>query len=153
MGRPRKPTAVLEISGAFKKNPARKRARAAEPRISAGLGDPPEEWVKDAEINGRCKSLLNIWNQIVAQDQAALRVLNASHRMLVVKACQLTYKIDRAMMGYGKVTSGDFTTLKSYLTSMGQTPIDSNRVAEAVRVPDRDAGGPRRGGGWGELVG
>lgn len=38
-GRPRKPTQVLELSGAFKKDPQRKRARANEPQPLGSL--PP----------------------------------------------------------------------------------------------------------------
>jgi hypothetical protein len=150
MGRPRKPTAVLEMSGAFRKNPARKRARAGEPRVSAGLGDPPADWVKDAEINGRCAALLRIWEEIVTQD--VLGVLNISHRILVRNTCQLQYKVDRASAGYGKATSGDYAQIKSNLAAMGMTPVDSSRVAESVRVPDRGNKKPASGA-WGELVG
>jgi phage terminase small subunit len=42
MARPRKPTAALELSGAFAHNPDRKRARANEPVPIGALGDPPE---------------------------------------------------------------------------------------------------------------
>jgi hypothetical protein len=42
MARPRTPTATLELAGAFKKNPARKKARANEPVVDTPLGDPPE---------------------------------------------------------------------------------------------------------------
>lgn len=39
MGRPRKPTVLLERSGAFKHNPSRR--RPPEPRASGALGNPP----------------------------------------------------------------------------------------------------------------
>lgn len=152
-GRPRKSSAVLEISGAFRKNPGRRRAREAEPKVSAGLGDPPEEWVADAAHNPRCAALLKIWNKIVGQDQACLKVLNASHRMLVENTCKLQYKIDRAVMGYGKATSGDYAQVSANLARMGMTPVDSPHVAEAVRAPARESSPKRGGSGWGELVG
>ncbi|MDE2099265.1 MAG: hypothetical protein KGL39_18570, partial [Patescibacteria group bacterium] len=154
-GRPPKPLKVLEMSGATRKNPARYRARKAAGRLKLPpLGPPPEEWVKDAESNGRCAALLRIWSDIVSQDAACLRVLNASHRLLVKNTCQLQYKVDRAIAGFGKATSGDYAQIKSNLAAMGMTPVDSQRVAEAIRVPERgDAVSQRGGGGWGELVG
>jgi hypothetical protein len=95
-------------------------------------------------------ALLKIWNEIVAQD--ILRVLNISHRILVKNTCQLQYKVDRACAGHGRATSGDYAQIKSNLAAMGMTPVDSPRVAEAVRVPDRGSSG-KPASGWGELVG
>ena len=42
MSRPRTPTAVLELRGAFKNHPERARERAGEPRPTDPLGDPPK---------------------------------------------------------------------------------------------------------------
>lgn len=153
MARPRKSAKVLELSGAFRKNPARKKAREGELRIGTPLGPAPQEWVEKAPNNQRCKDLLDAWHQVIAQD--VLGVLNSSHRMLVESTCYLMYKIRQASKGYGKATSGDFAQLKSNMASMGQTPADSAKVAEAVRIPDRSgSGGSRqRPGGWGEYVG
>lgn len=153
MARPRKPAKVLELSGAFRKNPARKKAREGELKISSPLGPPPAEWVEKAEHSQRCKELLAAWHQILAQD--VLGVLNVSHWVLVKSACQLMYKLDQATRGIGKSTAGDFTALSAHLGSMGQRPDRSAQVAEAVRIPDRSgAGGSRsRPGGWGEYVG
>jgi hypothetical protein len=41
MARPRKPTAMLELSGAFKRNPSRLRDRKYEPIVSTALPEPP----------------------------------------------------------------------------------------------------------------
>lgn len=153
MARPRKPAKVLELSGSFKKNPARKKARERELKIGTPLGPPPREWEEKAPNSHRCADLLEAWHQIIAQD--VLGVLNASHRLLVESTCYLLYKIRQASKGYGKATSGDFAQLKSNMASMGQTPADSAKVAEAVRVPDRGSSGgsTSRSGGWGEYVG
>lgn len=146
--------AVLELTGSVRKNPQRYRARrgSAQPKVPL-IGSAPKEWVEGAETNQRCKELLEIWELHVAQD--VLGVLNISHRSLLELACYQFYKLRRAAKGYGKATSGDGTAYKSTLASMGMTPIDSSRVAEAVRVPDRGAQQPagQRAGGWGELVG
>jgi len=42
MARLRTPTALLELRGAFKRNPNRKQARQGEPLVTAPLADPPE---------------------------------------------------------------------------------------------------------------
>ncbi len=146
-GRPRKPAEVLEMSGAFKKNPARKRARAAILTRAAALGDPPAEWMEGAEHNPRCAGLLKAWLEIVAQD--VYRKLNVSHRILVENTCHLIYKIRRASQGYGKATSGDHAQVTSNLAKMFMTPVDGPRAAEAAQATDRT----RPGSGWGELVG
>lgn len=48
MARPRKPTNVLELAGAFKKNPDRGRDRENEPDTDGEIGDPPE-WLNESE--------------------------------------------------------------------------------------------------------
>lgn len=155
-GRPLKPLSLLQMSGAVRKNPQRFRERQAtqakaKVKVSQ-LGDAPADWIEGLEHNPRCRQLVQLWNEIVAQD--VLNVLNGSHRILVENTCHLMYKIRRASMGYGKATSGDYAQVKNNLSVMGMTPVDSPRVAEAVRVPDRgEAGGRTAAGGWGELVG
>ena len=153
MGRPRKPAKVLELSGAFRKNPARKKAREGELRIETPLGPPPAEWVEKAANSQRCKDLLDAWHQFIAQD--VLRVLNSSHRVLVESSWYLLYKIRQASKGLGKATSGDFAQLNANIGAMGQRPDRSASVAEAVRVPDRggSSGARKQPGGWGEYVG
>lgn len=44
MARPRKPTNLLAINGAYSKNPARAKEREGEPEPSGGLGEPPVRW-------------------------------------------------------------------------------------------------------------
>lgn len=151
MARPFKPARVLELSGAFRKNPARKKAREAQLCVQLGIGAPPAEWVEKSGVSSRSKALLTLWEQVVAQD--VLRVLNVSHRLLVENTCYLMYKIRLASMGSGKATSGDFAQVTASLTAMGQTPISSPRVAEAVRIPEREGAQSRPGSGWGEYVG
>lgn len=47
MATPRKPTAILELNGAFKNHPARGRARANEPKPDPDLGLPPGRLTKN----------------------------------------------------------------------------------------------------------
>jgi hypothetical protein len=127
MPRPRKPTKLLEISGAFAKNPARARARENEPLPEGPLGPPPGEWTRGAESNQRCVELLRAWQEIV--DQACFGVLTSSDRDLVELTCYLKYKIRRAAAGYGKATSGDFAQLNRNLGQMGLIPSERSRVS------------------------
>lgn len=153
-GRPKKPLNVLEMSGATRKNPQRYRGRKGAAKMKLPpLGSPPDEWTQGAEHNGRLAALLALWNEIVEQDAVCLKVLNASHRILVRNTCLLQYKVEQANKGNGKATSGDFAQIKSNLAAMGMTPVDSPRVAEAVRVPEKSGERPSGAGGWGELVG
>lgn len=153
-GRTPKPLNVLEWSGAVRKNPGRYRARKAAAQKLPPLGPPPAEWTEGATIKQRFVHLLRIWNELVEQDQAALRVLNVSHRMLVKNTCLLQYKVEQASAGTGKATSGDYAQIEKNLSKMGMTPADSARVAQAVRVPDQDGARPRAAaGGWGKFVG
>jgi hypothetical protein len=41
MARPRKPSNILELNGAFKRNPSRGRARENEPVSNGEIGEPP----------------------------------------------------------------------------------------------------------------
>lgn len=126
-GRPPKPTKLLEIGGAFKKNPARGRARADEPVPEGPLGPPPAEWTAGAEKNARLAALLRAWQEIV--DQAAFGVLTSADRDLVELACYLKYKIRRASAGYEKATSGDFAQLNRILGQIGLVPSERSRVS------------------------
>lgn len=42
MSRPRTPTKVLEMRGAFQRNPKRRKEREHEPQVTAPLGKPPD---------------------------------------------------------------------------------------------------------------
>ncbi|WP_420239249.1 hypothetical protein ACOBR2_06630 [Telmatobacter bradus] len=152
-GRPPKPLKVLEMSGALKKNPKRARARAAKATkvVLPPIGPPPEEWTSQAEKVGRCRKLVACWHELIEQDRV-LKVLNSSHRALLRMACVLQYQIDEAVRLKGRAPSGDFAQLKSTLSAMGMTPVDSSHVMGAVRERDPDAGSRHSADGpnWGQ---
>jgi hypothetical protein len=50
MARPRKPTAALELKGAFKKDPQRKAERKDEPKPSGAVGHAPAFFVVDEKL-------------------------------------------------------------------------------------------------------
>ena len=46
MSRARKPTALLELTGALRKDPQRYRDRANEPRPDTSIGEPPADFIR-----------------------------------------------------------------------------------------------------------
>ena len=53
LARPRLPTAVLELRGAFKNHPSRLRDRKFEPLVTTPLPDPPRRLPKDVKAAWR----------------------------------------------------------------------------------------------------
>lgn len=113
MGRPRKPTKVLELTGRFKHDPQRKRERENEPDDDRSLGDPPE--CLDESQRAR-------WVEMAMEGQAWLRW---SHRTVLEMAARLKDKIRKE----GVAAKGsDFAVLKSYLAEIGITPASQSKV-------------------------
>ena len=98
MGRPRKPTQELELSGAFEKDPQRKRARSQEPKSEVPIGPPPQNWdVPDGAL--RCQEfqrLRVIWEELVSQ--APPGVLSSSDRLHLEVVCGLVHKYRRNLL-------------------------------------------------------
>lgn len=130
----RKPSALLEASGAFDKNPSRRRARENEPIPEGELGNPPAEWVRDKGVKQRCADLFDIWTEIVSQ--APPGVLTSADRMHVETLCYLMYRIRRAVAGYGKATAGDFNQLNKGLAQIGMIPSERSRVHGKKKQPE-----------------
>lgn len=78
MPRPRKPTNVLNLTGAFRKNPQRLRSRANEPKDDRDIGKPPR---------GISKEVRAAWREIV--ECAVPGVLCRSDRPALLAAAQL----------------------------------------------------------------
>lgn len=113
MGRPRKPTAVLEMSGALAKNPARHADRAAEVETSGPIGEPPEDFLRP---HGDGPKLLALWSELIAQ--APIGVLTFSDRQFLKKACIAGVEADRPSKAQLRWTNIYLAALKG----MGMTP-------------------------------
>lgn len=111
MARPRKPTAVLELTGAFKKDPQRK--RDAEPKPSGPLGEEPLHFDEDLKA---------IWRELAAMVPA--RVLTISDRWLVELACRTMQQVRK-----GTALAAERNLLLSCLSRMGLTPADRAKIA------------------------
>jgi len=111
MGRPRKPTAVLELTGAFRKNPQRKRT---EPPATGPLGVPPEHFTGEQAV---------VWHELAAVCPPG--VLTRADRVLVEIAVVLMLRF-RKQGTY--MRRGYFNLLVSVLSRMGMSPADRSRV-------------------------
>jgi hypothetical protein len=107
----RKPTRLLEISGAFKKDPQRRRNH--EPIPSGPLGDPPGFLPEPVKA---------CWRELNAMIPPG--VLAVSDRWAVELAA-------RAMANArdGSITNAERAVLSSLLGRMGLTPVDRARIA------------------------
>src|SRR5690349_4947352 len=129
----RKPTAVLQLSGAFKHNPARAAERENEPEPKAGIGPAPSSLsIPEAEA----------WDYLVGI--APVGVLGDSDRAHLELAARLlaysrTISID-------KIDVSKLNRLTALLGLMGLNPVDRSKVKVGGK-----ANHARRGNRFGDL--
>jgi len=123
MGRSRKPTAILELTGAFRRHPERRRARGHEPRPSGPLGDPP-----------RClnRNERQAWREL--ERLAPARVLTNADRWLVEIASRLMAKMRKP--GGPGLRPGELGILTQCLSRMGLSPADRSKVVVVAENDD-----------------
>ena len=116
----RKPAAVLELVGAFAKNPSRR--RATEPRSHKPLGASP------GALGGEAASC---WRELA--EAAPTGVLLASDRFVVEIASRLM-----ARMRESGLKSSETSSLLSILRLLGMTPVDRTRIIAVEQVEEDD---------------
>jgi hypothetical protein len=129
MARPRKPTALLELTGALRKDPQRYRNRANEPRPTTAIGEPPADFLRpDSSLAARH---LRIWHELI--EQAPPGVLTGCDRAILVSACRI-----QAAIECGKTEPAMFGQLRAALNDMGMTPVARSRVSGARQKPEAE---------------
>lgn len=119
MGRSRKPTEMHALSGAFKKNPARARARGNEPRPTSPLGSPPEQLSAEEKA---------VWLELA--DIAPAKVLTGADRWLVEVCCRIMARLrEDGIGGRDGVSVGELSQLMAGLRTMGLTPADRSKIS------------------------
>lgn len=113
MARPRTPTTVLELTGAYVKDPQRRRDH--EPAANGPLGEPPASFEADEE-------LLETWYELV--ELVPANVLARADRWTVELACRMMRLLRK---GYFK--AAELNILLSCLSRMGLTPADRSKIA------------------------
>lgn len=115
-------TQVLELRGAFKKNPARALARLGEPLPNGELGDPPPHL---SEAERAC------WNELV--DIAPDGVLCRADRLIVEHGARILAALRADDVVANRALLSRF---EAVLARLGLTPADRNRVS--VKPPEVD---------------
>ena len=110
MARPRKPTETLEQTGAFIKNPSRKREREGEPMPTEPLGDPPERLGLEEKA---------IWYELSAQWPWAKK----SDRITMELIANLL-----ATFRNKRYSVGELSQLTSLIGRMGGNSSDRSRI-------------------------
>lgn len=119
MGRPRKPTRILEITGAAKNHPARIAARGNEPQIKSSIGKAPEYLTSYAADK---------WDEIVSDPDYG-QVLNSSHRETLGHYCLLYGRFVEDAKGDAPMSSSERQTFHSLAMQLGRTPAAQSKVS------------------------
>lgn len=126
MGRPRKPTNILELKGSIKKDPLRFKDRENEPQNVNPVGDPPE-YLSD-EVKAA-------WYQIV--NESIDGVLGEADRIAIEMCAGLYVKLRSPPSDDGKpiATAQDHTQFFRYLTQFGMVPADRSKISIPKKKP------------------
>ena len=119
MARPRTPAALLELRGAFKKDPQRRRE---EPAANGPVGGPPPSF--DAELQA-------VWEELVGLVPSG--VLSRADRWTAEVACRMMHQLRN-----GDIKAAEIGILQSCLSRMGMTPADRSRIAIPEETPEID---------------
>jgi len=95
-GRPQKPTKLLELSGAFDKNPKRMANRRDAIATESNIGAPPKHWRLPESNPGfaRGRELRRIWREVAR----VAPWLVPSQRMTLEDVCELRYRSRNEML-------------------------------------------------------
>lgn len=122
MGRPRTATNVLELRGAYKKNPNRKADRENAPEPKAGIGPAPEHMGEKEKA---------IWDEIVGLIPAG--VLGDCDRLHLEIVCDLMALVRSKPIE--EVPDGKVSRLAAMLGAMGMNPAERSKVKVPPAAP------------------
>jgi phage terminase small subunit len=121
MARPRLPTNVLKLKGAYKKDPQRLKARENEPENKKAIGNPPTHLDKSEKAAFREIVKLSIDG-----------VLGEADRLAVEMAAKLLIICRGQRVVNGEVvlpTASEQNQFFKYLCQFGMTPADRSKVS------------------------
>jgi len=121
MARPRKPTAALELKGAYKKDPQRKDDRKNEPKPAGEIGMAPP---------GLTKAEVFLWDELAGY---GFWLTNADRLMLEIAVKLMVLFRGAALDG------GGISKLITALSKLGFSPTDRSKVqAPGAKEPVED---------------
>lgn len=117
MARPRKPTNVLELTGRFRTNPERRRARENEPQPDTKLSNAAPLWMTKKQKKCYREIIRGCHEDVLSQ---------GDRTWVEITACLLSeYRDDPVKMGVSKVSR-----LMACLEQLGMTPASRQRVSK-----------------------
>lgn len=128
-GRPPKPTKLLELTGAFRKNPARRRAREGEPPTTGDIGGPPVKWMifhpdtgyqKAEKLRAIWDNCLKMWPWMEFADRDALE-----------DYCRWKLELDENR----KLSGAEISAMKSIRSELGGTGSGRARLGVRSQKP------------------
>lgn len=122
MGRPRTPSNILDITGAYRKNPQRR--HTGEPAPPNGIGSAPDSLPTDSKA---------CWDELASN--ACPGTLGNSDRLWLERAACLLAKSRNKP---DEFTSSNETALQAYLCKLGMNPADRSRLRVSPNKPDPD---------------
>lgn len=144
MPKPRTPTKILELKGAFKHDPARGRARANEPKLPGGVGEPPdwldhearEEWwrvVPDLDTAGVTSRV-----EATALGAYCLAVSRLRKAQAEVFRDGLTIMTEGGLRKHPAISIIERAeaTIKAFAAEFGMTPASRSKVQ--AKPADKD---------------
>ena len=129
MGRNRKPTKLLELSGAFEKNPSRR--RESEPVCDEPVGPAPARLTENQA---------KAWNYLVdsaADVPGVLTRLDRAYLELCAIALSDVWGYD-ASENKKPISAHALNTVGRMLGKLGMTPADRTRLGVVETKPDDD---------------
>lgn len=119
-GRPRRPTAILQLTGEAAKRPERMRKRANEPKPERPLGACPKRF------GARQREVAAAWKFIAGCCPDG--VLTEMDRPVVMQASALMAEFWAAPLEF---PAAKHARLESVLSKLGMTPVDRSKVVVA----------------------
>ena len=113
---------MLEARSAFLKHPERKRARAAEPKPTGELGNPPDDLQPDEK---------KAWSYLAGL--LAPGVAKDMDRAAMEEAARL-----RVICRTNRATAAERLLYRNYLAAFGMTPADRSRITATPSAPTAD---------------
>jgi phage terminase small subunit len=108
-----KPSAVKELSGAYKKDPQRR--NKSEPKPKNGIG-PASKHLKNKEMK-------EIWDEVVSQ--VCIGVLGDSDRMSLEILCRLIYDM---RFDWDEFNGSKQSNMIKLLGQFGMTPVERQKL-------------------------
>jgi len=121
MARPRLPDELHVITGAWDKNPNRR--RTGTPKSENPFGNPPKYFAADEK---KC------WKEIL--ENALPGVLTGADRWVAETACIIMAKMRRRENMHGN----EMSLLVTCLSKLGMTPVDRTRLSATPDKKDSD---------------